>query len=110
MAYLLWQLHYLYVYAFFLHADEIQSLYLIPLVSVPDLNQPQHGSLPVSHAGILEAIHAGVGLGLGPRLIYQLIQNPGFFNCMYGQCTISSMRFQLGYKMEIASQPCYFIV
>ena len=30
------------------------------IVSAPDPNQPQHGSLP--------AIHAGVGLGLGPRL------------------------------------------
>ena len=33
----------------------------IPLVSVPDPNQPQHGSPRV----ILEVIRAGVGLGLG---------------------------------------------
>ena len=42
------------------------------LVSAPDPNQPQRGSLPVSRAGrlrvILEVIRAGVGLGLGPRL------------------------------------------
>ena len=36
---------------------------LTPLVSAPDPNQPQRGSLPV-----LDAIRAGVGLGLGPRL------------------------------------------
>ena len=37
------------------------------LVSAPDPNQPQRGSLPVSRV-ILDAIRAGVGLGLGPRL------------------------------------------
>ena len=40
-------------------------------VSAPDPSQPQHRSLPASHAGkevILEAIRAGVGLGLWPRL------------------------------------------
>ena len=38
------------------------------LVLVPDPNQPQRRSLP--HViSILEAIRAGVGLGLGPRLI-----------------------------------------
>ena len=38
----------------------------VDVVSVPDTNQPQRGSLPVSHVGILEVIRAGVGLG--PRL------------------------------------------
>ena len=37
------------------------------LVSAPDPNQPQRGSLPVPRV-ILDAIRAGVGLGLGPRL------------------------------------------
>ena len=38
------------------------------LVSAPDPNQPQRGSLPV----ILEVIHAGVGFVLGPRLIMHM--------------------------------------
>ena len=38
------------------------------LVSVPDPNPPQHGSHLVSRVGILDAIRAWVGLGLGPRL------------------------------------------
>ena len=40
------------------------------IVSAPDPNQPQRGSLPAIHAGVglVPAIHAGVGLGLGPRL------------------------------------------
>ena len=33
------------------------------VVSAPDPNQPQHGSLPVSHV-ILDAMCTGVGLGL----------------------------------------------
>ena len=37
----------------------------LSLVSVPDPNQTQCGSLPV----VLEAICTGVGLGLGPRLL-----------------------------------------
>ena len=40
--------------------------YLKTIVSVPDPNQPQCGSLPVPRV-ILEAIRAGAGLGLGPR-------------------------------------------
>ena len=42
----------------------------LQLVSTPDPdpNQPQRGSLPVSHV-ILEVIRSGVGVGdLGPRL------------------------------------------
>ena len=39
------------------------------VVSVPDPNQPQRGSLLVSRTGIYwKQIRAGVGLGLGPRL------------------------------------------
>ena len=38
------------------------------VVSAPDPNQPQRGSLPVSRV-ILDAIRAGVGLGLAPRLL-----------------------------------------
>ena len=46
-------------------SDDIDTCSFV--VSAPDPNQPQHGSLPVSRA-ILEAIRAGVGLGLGLRL------------------------------------------
>ena len=42
------------------------------LVSAPDPNQPQHGLLPE----LLEEIHAGVGLGLGPRLISYMLAQP----------------------------------
>ena len=38
----------------------------IQLVLVPDPNQPQHGS------HLLDVIRAGVGLGLGPRLGYNM--------------------------------------
>ena len=43
------------------------------VVSAPDPNQPQRGLLP---RVILEAIRAGVGLGLGPRLHPGLCQVP----------------------------------
>ena len=46
--------------------------YLKTIVSVPDPNQPQCGSLPVPRV-ILEAIRAGAGLGLGPRLPQDLM-------------------------------------
>ena len=46
--------------------------YLKTIVSVPDPNQPQRGLLPVPHV-ILEAIRAGAGLGLGPRLPQDLM-------------------------------------
>ena len=46
------------VFCLLIHCNHIGVL----VVSAPDPNQPQHGSLPV------DVIRAGVGLGLGPRL------------------------------------------
>ena len=40
------------------------------VISAPDPYQPQRGLLPVTR--ILEAIRAGVGVGLGPRLGFEL--------------------------------------
>ena len=55
------------------------------VVSAPDPNpnQPQRGLLP---RVILEAIRAGVGLGLGPRLHPWLFQVPMILaNCINGR-------------------------